>query len=493
MPVRALNRQQTWLLPPTLDELIPDDHPARFVAMIVDSMDANTWHKMEINPEGDLLGAPTYHPRAMLSIWLYGFMTGTHTSRKLETACRDQIPYLWLTGWQHPDHNSVWRFYKAHRQEMRQMFKLTVKTAVKMNLIDLAVQAVDGTKIAANAARDRTFDKEGLRKLLARTENRIAELEKENEAGIGPETVHLPEKLKKAEQLKKEVKDALQKLEEEESRKKINLTDEDPKLIKGRHGVMPGYNVEAAVSPVKESGKKNVLITAVEVITETTDTHQLIPMIKQAEENMGKKAEVSLADAGYHSGANLADCEELKQEVVMPETITKKLDFPYHKDKFGYDQARNSYICPFGQTLKYRKTTTIKNSKYKVYGCQVDICRQCPAFGQCTRDYKHGRELKIGRYEMQLRRHREKMNTEEAKNIYKRRKELIEPVFGIIKEQMNIRRLWLRGLKRVRTEAGIIAAAFNLRTLYSIWSDRAEKQNEKWVIAVREVGQALAG
>ena len=98
MPVRELNRQQTWLLPPTLDELIPDDHPARFVATIVDSLDQVMWEKLGISLNGELLGAPAYHPRALLGVWLYGFMTSTRSSRKLEAACRDQMPYLWLTG-----------------------------------------------------------------------------------------------------------------------------------------------------------------------------------------------------------------------------------------------------------------------------------------------------------------------------------------------------------------------------------------------------------
>ena len=84
-------------------------------------------------------------------------MTGIRSSRKLEAACRDQVPYLWLTGWQHPDHNTLWRFYQAHRHAMRKLLKYTVATAVELELIDLAVQAVDGTKIAANAARDRTL------------------------------------------------------------------------------------------------------------------------------------------------------------------------------------------------------------------------------------------------------------------------------------------------------------------------------------------------
>jgi transposase len=85
-------------------------------------------------------------------------MTGIRSSRKLEAACRDQVPFLWLTGWQHPDHNTLWRFYQAHRQPMRKLLKYTVATAVELRLIDLTVQALDGTRIPANAARDRIYD-----------------------------------------------------------------------------------------------------------------------------------------------------------------------------------------------------------------------------------------------------------------------------------------------------------------------------------------------
>ena len=100
MPLRPMSRDQAWLLPPTLDELLPDDHPARFVAAFVDGLDHSTWADMGIGLEGDAMGAPAYHPRALLSIWLYGFMTGIRSCRKLEAACRDQISFLWLTGWQ---------------------------------------------------------------------------------------------------------------------------------------------------------------------------------------------------------------------------------------------------------------------------------------------------------------------------------------------------------------------------------------------------------
>ncbi len=92
MPLRPLNRGQTWLLPPTLDDLLPQDHPARFVGELVDGLDRAIWAEMGIDLEGEPLGAPAYHPRALLGVWLHGFMTGMRSSRKLERACRWPAP-----------------------------------------------------------------------------------------------------------------------------------------------------------------------------------------------------------------------------------------------------------------------------------------------------------------------------------------------------------------------------------------------------------------
>ena len=90
MPLREMNREQAWLLPPTLDELIPPDHPARFVAEFVDTLEREDWTELGMQPDGEPLAAPAYHPRALLSVWLYGFMIDVRSCRKLEAACRDQ-------------------------------------------------------------------------------------------------------------------------------------------------------------------------------------------------------------------------------------------------------------------------------------------------------------------------------------------------------------------------------------------------------------------
>ena len=238
MPLRDMDREQMWMLPPTLDELLPLDHPARFVAEFVDALGRDGWSELGVEIGGDPLGAPAYHPRALLSVWLYGFMTGVRSCRKLEAACRDQISYLWLTGWQHPDHNTLWRFYKGHRQAMRKLFERTVRTAVTMKLVDLAVQAVDGTKVVANASLNRSYDAEGLRGLLDRVERAIEDLEAQNEAGEDTAAADLPEELADKKVLREKVKQAMDDLANQERHKRINLTDRDARLMKGRQGIV---------------------------------------------------------------------------------------------------------------------------------------------------------------------------------------------------------------------------------------------------------------
>jgi len=147
-------------------------------------------------------------------------MTGIRSSRKLEAACRDQVPYLWLTGWQRPDHNTLWRFYQAHRDAMRKLLKYTVATAIELDLVDLAVQAVDGTKIAANAAGDRTYDANDLQRLLNRTETAISELESQNESGDDTPLPRLPAELQKAKELRQRIKNAMNHLAQQKKQNK---------------------------------------------------------------------------------------------------------------------------------------------------------------------------------------------------------------------------------------------------------------------------------
>lgn len=469
MPVRPYIRDQGWLLPQLLEDVLSSDHPVRFVAAFVDEFDTAAWLDMGVRPKGKEDGPPAYDPRLLLSVWVYGFMCGVRSSRKLEVACRESLPYLWLTGRQTPDHNTLWRFYQTHREGMRKLLKRSVWTAVEAGLVDWAVQAVDGSKIAGNASRYRTYDAAGLQKLLERTDAAILDLEAQNRSDGEPVPPRLPKKLSEARALRDKVKEALERVSEDEGR--TNLTDSDAVLLKARGGFIAGYNTQAVASPLSaQSGVSSFLITAADV-GQGNDQEQLLPMLEAAEANLGGRPEHSLADAGYHSAQNLAQCQAEERVILMPEPAAHPLDDPYHKDAFRYDADTDTYACPQGQTLHYTDSKKDhKGQPVRRYRARAKACRACPAFGLCTKDKRHGRALEIGANDAALKQHRALMTSAEAKSVYSKRMEIIEPVFGIMKEQQGARRFLLRGLINVLSEWMLLATAFNLRSLAKVWA-----------------------
>src|ERR1041385_1057761 len=269
MPLRISGRDQDWLLPPSLGDLLAPDHPAHFVAAFVDALDPTALAELGIVATGATRGAPAYPPRLLLSVWLYGFLRGVRSSRKLELACQESLPFVWLSGISQPDHNTLWRFYQAHRQQMRQLLQRTVRTAVTLGLIDLALQAVDGTKVAGNAAKDRTYDAAELAVLLERTEAAIGDLEDQNTTGGDSPPPSLRPSLRQKQNLREQVTAALAQLAAEDGPERINLTDPEAVLLKTRGGYLVGYNAQAMVSPLlpDRTGHGGLLISAAEIHT----------------------------------------------------------------------------------------------------------------------------------------------------------------------------------------------------------------------------------
>jgi transposase len=478
MPVRPWTRDRATadVLPATLAEWAAPDHPVRFVAAFVDELTAADWTALGVAPGGHPGGAPAYDPTVLLAAWLYGFMSGIRSCRKLATACEEQLPFLWLTGGQRPDHNTLWRFYQRSRPGMHTLFKRTVATAATSGLVVWAIQAVDGTKIGGNAAKDRTLDAAGLGKLLERVDLAIADLEAQNRPDGPPTPPRLPEALAQAERLRDRVRAARAQVTAPDGPTRLNLTDPDAGLVKGRQGVMAGYNAQAAVARVQLATPRRPheraarLITAVDVVPDADDHGQLVPMLDRVEATTGRGVPTVLSDGGYHDGATVAACAERGQRVAMPESQQQALTDPYHKAHFAYDPDADTYTCPERQGLTFRgeKARTAR-PRMRVYRGEAAVCRGCPAFGVCTKDGRQGRALEVGPYEAALRDHRVWMATDAAKTVYRQRKALIEPVFGVLKEELGARRFLLRGLAGVRAEWTVLATAFNLRTCVRLW------------------------
>ena len=463
MPWRPLNREQAWLLPPSVEELMADDHPVRMVAAFVDQLTAEEWNELGVELEGRRLGSPAYHPRALLSVWLYGFMSGLRSARALERACREQLPYLYLTGGQRPDHNTLWRFYERHRTRMRRLLRLTVETAVRLELVDWVLQAVDGTKIAGAAANRRTLTDKQLERLQEKTEAAVAELESQ-QAGETGRPPRLGRELRDQRRLQRQVQAARVQIERT-GQKWVNLSDPEARLMRRpRGGTLTGYNAQAMAARLKPEaadGAGGMLLLAAEVTQEPGDAAQLLPMVEAAGEL--SQSRLTVADAGYFAAGAVERCQERGMPVAVPEPKPDE-DHPYHWRHFTYEPDEDRYRCPQGQLLKRRQRRLNRRTPAKLYMAEAEVCRRCPAFGVCTTG-RLGRTITISDAAEALERHRVWMGSAEARAAMRRRPGLIEPVFAQIKERLGGRRFLLRRLEAVAAEWTLLAVAFNLKTL----------------------------
>lgn len=469
MPWRLTPREQPWLLPPSVSDLLPDDHPVRLILDFLDLLPDTTWAKLGIPQQPDPRGAPAYPPQVLLAVWLYGFMTGTRSSRKLETACREQLPFRWLTGGATPDHNTLWRFYQTHRPDCRELLRQTVRMAVRVGCVDWAVQAVDGTKIQGSAAKAKSYDAAELEALIGRADQAIATLEAQNTGGDDPAPGHLPAALADANVRRARLQAAL--TEATTTGHAVNLTDPDARLMKGRQGTVAGYNAQAMVAPIAADHGGGMLITGALVTQDANDQHQLVPMLAEAQALTEALPAVTAADAGYLSGPNLAACAAAGLTVVIPDGHRYPAD-PYHKHRFAYDAATDSYRCPEGQQLRYSHRKHKRGeAPMLIYQAPAAACRECPAFGRCTTN-RHGRRIERGLEEQQRDAHHGWMQTATAKALYRLRKQLVEPVFGLLKEHHGARRFLLRGLANVGHEWTLLATGFNLKMLWRVLRNR---------------------
>lgn len=487
MPVKPLTRDQVWLLPPSLDELIPGDHVVRFIAELVDALRLKD---LGLSNKAAMRGGVEYDARVLLAAWLYGFMTRVRSTRRLEVAAQENLALIWLLGGQRPDHSTLARFFQANRKGMRALFKQTVRTAVQVGLVGFALHAIDGTRVST-VSRQKTLTREELLELDKRTEEVIAHLERsvasEEQGGAAEkEALTMPEELKQSQELRARIQTALAEIDERQATRRghgakavdaqtghergpeVNLADPQAVLIKGAHGYVVGYNAQAAVD-----GKAHVIVGAA-VVAQADDHDALVPMVQEIQENTGRLAEATTADSGYHSAANLAALADEDTDLYMADPNMKRRESqpenaPFHKDAFVYDPATDTYRCPAGQTLEFKHEVTNPEAVHygmREYRCKE--CRTCEYFGQCTKS-KGGRTIHIGRLDALLRQNRERMRTDEGKQKMKQRSSTVEPVFGIIREQQGLTRFLRRGLDNVTAEWHLLCATYNLRVIWRHW------------------------
>ena len=457
---------QEFLLPPAIEEWVPRDHPARFLREFVEALDlAGLGFVVPACKDG----RPPYAPSLLVKIWLYGYVQRIRSTRKLEVACREHLSLLWLTGMIQPDHNSLWRFWRTNQEALRGVFQQTVRVAVRSGCVGLALQALDGTKIAAAASGRTGWSKEQMEQLLATLDAALAENELEilqqNADEDATPGYHLPAGLTERHALREQIQAGLAQIKAD-GRQHYHPVEPDARRMKTGEGNRFAYNAQAV------SDAKAGVITAADVTRQESDTGHLAPMIAQAKENLGVAATgtETLADMGYGAGADLQAAAEQDHAVLVPPAEgSPPRDNPYASQHFHYDEAARTVTCPQQRTLHHEGGTTHAGRPAERYRCHH---HDCPVSALCTRDPK-GRQIEVHPHTPVVQAMRARLATSAGQALYSRRAGLAEPCFARIKQHDGFRRFTVRGFAAVRTQWALICAAANLRVLYKNWRTRA--------------------
>jgi transposase len=471
---------QQFLFPPALEDWVSQDHPARFLREFVDQLDLPALgFVMPVAVEG----RPPYHPSLLLKIWLYGYFHRIRSTRKLEAACRDQLPLLWLSGLIAPDHNSLWRFWRENQKALRVIFKQTVRLAVDAGAVGFALQALDGTRIAAACSGRKGWSKEYLEKLLGQLDRALEDMElkvvEENPQTEVP-GYRLPEGLAQRQALREQIKKGLAQLQAD-GRNHYHPVEPEARRMKVGNTKPYAYNAQAMAD------EKEKIIVACEVARQENDTGQLVPMIEQAQENLGVRATaptVTIADTGYGSGADLQAASDKGFEVLAPSPEGKPAkDNPYATQQFTVDPRAGTVTCPQGRRLDREGQTTRGGQTVERFRCHH---RDCPVRAQCTRDPK-GRQIEVWPHHAVVTAMRQKLEEPLARAQWEQRSHIIEPRFAQLKQHDGFRRWTVWGLDAVRTQWSLLCATLNLRILYQRWQRNLRRGFAQAAIAFRQL------
>jgi len=467
MAYRQGKRYQMMMFPPTIEDFVPEDHPARVYDAFVEGL---AFEKLDFKINGfDKVGNPEYDPKSLLKIILFGYSYGERSSRRLERCVHDNTIFMWLACGLKPDHATIARFRQRNKKLLKKIFKQCAQLCIKLKLIEGNTLFVDGTKIRANAGIKNTVTKTHLKEQLKNIESRINTILKECDKADAKEAhmgsfVKLREELNSIEKIRTSVKKALAEIDQENS-DDINLTDPDCKKMKGRQGTHSGYNAQVVVD------EKYGLIVSNDVVNDANDLNQFSKQINTANKILEKNCENACGDAGYSNVCDLKNSVNQGINVVVPNQkqaeYHKKEDTGFEKEYFKYDKEKDEYMCPEGKRLIYKRTEAQQNNR-KVYLIENSlICKKCVHFDKCTK-CKRGREIKRHTDESLKEKLAEIYLKKQGQVIYKKRKEKIELVFGHIKHNLKVNSFLLRRFDGVKSEMAVLSTVFNIRRMITL-------------------------
>jgi len=460
---RDYAQNQLMLLPPSLEEFVPEDHEARIVSDVVEAIDLS--RLMEEYAGG---GAPAYHPAMMLKVLIYAYSQGIYSSRAIARELKTNTAFMYLSGRGRPDFRTLCLFRAERSKVLPELFVEVVRLCAALGMVGLGHVAFDGTKLKANAAARRTRDREQLEQEMARIKEQVKEMIEasaridalEDKTQGDNDGSQIREELRDKETRLNKLAEAQRELEREKL-EKVNLTDPESRFMRHVHRVIqPSYNGQVGVD------EKEQVIVAAYVTQEASDNGELVRLIEQVERNLGGSAKENSADAGYFSYGNLEYVAQRGLKVYMPDCVWDtgagaKVG-KYGKSRFRYDGERDIYLCPEGKELK-RWQERKREGKPPLVLYRGQACSSCEQLGRCA----SGKSRIVSRdgREPFLELMRGRLRSEEGKAIYKKRGYLVEPVFGQMKWNRRKTSLAVRGLAKVNGEFSLMCLAHNMKKI----------------------------
>ncbi len=504
---KTYNPHQMSLLPPSLEELIPENHVVRVVQEVIEQLDLDPILKKY---KGG--GASNYHPKLLLKVIVYGYLSNIYSSRKIEQAIQSNIHFMWLAGMQRPDHNTINRFRSEKlKGVLKEVFSQVVLLMVEAGLVDIKTIYIDGTKLEANANKFTFVWGKAIKKNKDRIHKQLKELwsyaesvaaselqdndpstyEQIDSEKVSKTIASINEALKdkpvdkkikqKLNYAKKNWPSNLDKYKSQQEqlgpRNSMSKTDPDATFMRMKDDYMQNGQLKAAYNwQISTSGQ---CIVNYDLYQSTSDTITLPDHLQTYEQMYGQHPEVVVADSGYGSEENYELLEQQQVEAYVKYNYfhqeqknkgkipAKQCFKPKH---LYYNEEQDYYICPMGQKMnnigqKSRTTKTGFIQHYSLY--QAQRCENCPLWGACHKG--QGNRLmeinhRLNRYKQRA---RDLLTSEKGLEHRSQRPVDVEAVFGNIKQNKKFTRFLLRGLDKVMIEAGLIALAHNLAKMAS--------------------------
>lgn len=468
--IKGLDRNQTLLLPETLDKYVGEENETRFIDAFVDSLNLPRLGFTHTHPNKE--GRPPYDPADMLKLFIWGYLNQVRSSRKLERECHRNLEAIWLMRKLSPDHKTIADFRKDNVDRVKGVFREFVKLCLSLGLYGAEFMAIDGVKLKAVNSNPRNYNRETLMNRIrtmdeaaSRYIEEMEALDREEEGGAKPAD-QLREKLRRLQRRRMGYAELLGKLVEP-GRNEVSLTDPECRLMRNRGRLEPCYNVHVAV----DDGSH--LIVDYDVSNVSSDCNALSPIAKAAKETLGVGSLSVVADKGFFDAQEIKECIDNGITPYVPRPLkygagpARKTGVPareFYGDRFVYDKSGDEYVCPAGNRFAFWFSSVNGVRVMRAY--RSEACFLCPFYMvRCTRN-RVGRMVYRWEHEGLLEEMEERLRAEPWR--MDARRDVVEHPFGSMKRAFNQGYLLLKGLGKVSCEVGFTMLAYNMRRALNI-------------------------